>query len=186
MKSVYKLHLAPCHRFLKLPTDLDHLRTILSLYVKGEQRYLKYKVNFAVGVTRLLLSQCIRSCLWNTIKPLKCRPHRLSLLLFQMLLCPLNICLKREGKSNCSKDSWAASKWKKKSNKSREELLDRIQDRYHTGKGLACDRNHFCNLKNLAHCCYCCSLYGLLHFSAISMWKQTTKILCHLSKETSS
>lgn len=57
----------------------------------------------------------------------------------------------------------------KKSNKSREELLDRIQDRYHTGKGLACDRNHFCNLKNLAHCCYCCSLYGLLHFSAISM-----------------
>lgn len=78
-----------------------------------------------------------------------------------------------EGERQLQQEQLGSIQGGKKTNKprekSREELLDRMQKRYYTGKGLACDRNPFCNLKNLAHYCYCCSLCGLLHFSAIGM-----------------
>lgn len=194
MKSVHKLHLAPCHRFLKLPTDLDHLRIVSSLYVKGEGRSFKYEVNFAVGVNSLLLSQRIRSCLWNVIKPLQCRPHTLSLPPFQSWCCSAHQIPAWTGRGKATAARAAGLHPRgKKPNKSTEKkhrmVLDRVQNRYYTGKGLACDRNPLCNLKHLAHYCYCCSLFlnGLLHFSTIGMWKQTMKnLFVTSSKETPS
>lgn len=85
MKSVHSCIWPHATDSLKLPTDLDHLRTILSLCKRRGKRF-KYKVNFAVGVNSFLLSQCFRSWLWKAIKPLQCRPHTLPPL-FQSWCC---------------------------------------------------------------------------------------------------
>lgn len=82
-----------------------------------------------------------------------------------MWLCPPNTCLNREGKGNCNKSSWAASKGKKLPKPNQTDLEEKtqrnlyLQNSYYTGKDLAPDRNPFYNLKNVAHYCNCCSLF---------------------------
>lgn len=90
-----------------------------------------------------------------------------------MLLCPTNTCLNREGKAIAARAAGLHPRWKnQQTQKKNPEKNSWTRCRTDTTPVRAWHVtvwNPFCNLKNLAHYCYCCSLFFMACYILASL-----------------